>query len=280
MSLFLVLFMSNLFSNLIKIVVITFFIISCKSPLDSSDKNVQRISSDMIKEFNLYQFNYQQYDLKNIENKTSNYEYSAIKGKKIVCLGDSITWGAVEDLIQAENPYPKVIAETFGVTTINAGINGDTLSWNSITGGMWGRTQTIDFTDVDYLLIFGGTNDQQNNVTVDDYTEYSAVGALRSMVNYMRINHPKVKVVVILPIHKDCIYEDISPTLNRLVEAMKKYCTESCVPMIDLYNKFFLDFRNFQIREIYAADCVHPNQNGYILLGEYIGSKLAYNNFD
>lgn len=210
--------------------------------------------------------------------------YNAIRGKKIIFLGDSITWGAVENLEQAAKPFPSVIAEKFGCTCVNEGIKGDTIALNILTGGMVGRITTFDFTGVDYLVLFGGTNDQQQGLPLEisevDDINCSTMGAILNIKNFIRQQHPTVKLVVCSPIHKESTYEALNYGIATLATRIAQDCKSYCVPFIDLFNKSGLDFRDGFIRGVYASDLVHPNQAGYNLLGDYIGSKLAFNNFD
>lgn len=204
-----------------------------------------------------------------------NIAYSAIRGGKIAFMGDSITWGALGDLSQTEKPFPQVIAEKFGCTTVNYGIKGDTLIDNIVTGGMRVRTTQVDWTGVTHYVLFGGTNDQQNGYSwADIYT------SLVLIAQYMKNWHPEVKFVVCSPIHKESDMESAGITLTTLCSNIKNWCHDECIPFIDLHDKFYLDFRNSFVRGEFAADKVHPNQKGYNVLGEYIGSKLAFNNFD
>ena len=72
---------------------------------------------------------------------------------KIICMGDSITFGLglEADLSQR---WTALVEEKMGVQMINRGISGDT------TGGMLARCQTEVFPEQpDYLLILGGIND-------------------------------------------------------------------------------------------------------------------------
>lgn len=208
-------------------------------------------------------------------SELQNIAYSAIRGGKIAFMGDSITWGALGDLSQTEKPFPQVIAEKFGCTTVNYGIKGDTLIDNVVTGGMRVRTTQVDWTGVTHYVLFGGTNDQQNGYSwADIYT------SLVLIAQYMKNWHPEVKFVVCSPIHKESDMESAGITLTTLCNNIKNWCHNECIPFIDLHDKFYLDFRNSFVRGEFAADKVHPNQKGYNVLGEFIGSKLAFNNFD
>jgi len=84
-------------------------------------------------------------------------EKESFSGKKIVCIGDSITYGVgVEN--RAEEAYPHLIADLLDMTAVNLGVSGS----GYCTGGRMATNKTLteaNIRDADVVTILLGIND-------------------------------------------------------------------------------------------------------------------------
>ncbi len=132
-----------------------------------------------------------------------------LKGKKIACLGDSITQGADD-----ERRYVYHLAKLSGAQVDNFGVNAtriatrlvphETPSWND-SFLLRAERMTDDY---DVILIFGGTNDYARaNPTplgdMDSEDEHTFYGALKLLYKKVIKAHPTATVVAVTPLHRE-----------------------------------------------------------------------------
>lgn len=99
---------------------------------------------------------------------------SVLNGKKVICYGDSITWGQAgyEPSISHCN-WPDVLSEMTGADVVNAGIPASSLAYVSDDensdlnrDSFVHRIQNADLTGYDYVFIAYGTNDLSYGVPI------------------------------------------------------------------------------------------------------------------
>lgn len=168
------------------------------------------------------------------------------KDKKIVCLGDSITYGF---------PWgPSVSWVTMlgraleDAEVINRGINGNT------TGDMLRRfDRSVLAHNPTHVIIMGGINDVVVGESFDRIT-----CNIRNMVE--RALQEKIKVILGLPTAVDePVWEKL---LERLRVWMKDYAAEKNLTVIE-FNKAFYDEKGRVRTDLLLADGGHPNTEGY-----------------
>ena len=102
-----------------------------------------------------------------VELKVNRSEESAsdthLNGKKVVFYGDSIT---------AQNKFPVIVKEYYGINAINMGVGGSTIFYRS-NSDMSSDTRINNIpSDAAIVMIMGGTNDW-GQLQIDDELIYS-----------------------------------------------------------------------------------------------------------
>ncbi len=226
------------------------------------------------------------------------------KGKTILCVGDSITWGSGSTGAlngKQKNTYPQRLQALFndGSVVINYGVSGlsvlpDPASNRVVNGGAVNHSTiqaSLKRGDADIVVLMLGTNDSKISASGEPGVWDSATGgasnfmsAYRDLVRrYLNLtSHPTVYCVIPPPalpagayqrqsyrITERILREEITPCIRAVAQEF------SC-PVIDLRRVFpdpqsehgMLQLSNLLI------DCVHPNPSGYALLAKTVYQVL------
>lgn len=202
-----------------------------------------------------------------------------IKGLKIAFLGDSITEG-----VGASSPdkvYHAVLKERCGLAeAYNYGISGTRIARQKKTymeAVAWDRDFVSRISeirdDVDAIVIFGGTNDYDHGDAYfgcfDDRTEYTFYGALHVLLESLIKKFPDKTIIYMTPLHRfdERDYKSAKIYKGRrfdeYVSAIKEVCAYYSVPVLDLYATAGMNPCITEQNELYFADGLHPNDNGY-----------------
>lgn len=213
-----------------------------------------------------------------------------LNGLKIAFLGDSITEG-----VGASAPdkiYHAVLKEKCGLAEVyNYGISGTRISRQKKTymeATAWDRdfiSRIPDIReDVDAIVIFGGTNDYDHGDaylgSFDDRTEYTFYGALHVLLETLIKKFPDKTIVYMTPLHRSDerdltltkIYKGQS--LSKYVSAIKEVCAYYSIPVLDLYATAGMNPCIPEQSELFFADGLHPNDNGYRRISERLEGFL------
>lgn len=224
-----------------------------------------------------------------IDNSCVNF-----KDKTISFIGDSITAGIGGRLDSEGNQVSYV---DYAKKTLNIG--------NAIKNGKPGRMvasygddsyslkDTIEqnvYMFSDAIVIFLGVNDyliEQNNkrygeLDVNSYSDAGFCGGVRSICKFFNNNLPDMPIFFVTTYNFDHIssstFSDMpippsySDYMNKLKETVKNYGMN----VIDLYNTDFMNCKDLESKSRLLADSVHPNDEGYQLLGDHIAAELVY----
>lgn len=212
---------------------------------------------------------------------------SKFKGKTLVCFGDSITFGE-GSTIPSLNSYPSILQNKYGINVINKGISGAT--WANYGDGydnlsILTQIANTDFSNVDYVTIFAGTNDfgrgyKPIGANIDNI-ETTMKGAINLALQRIIMANPKTRIVIITPMWRqrfapgdnlDSDFNQISGKyLKDFVDAIVESSDYNHIPCFDLYYNCLINKYNYQT---YLADGLHPNNIGYELLADMIHGFL------
>lgn len=207
-------------------------------------------------------------------------------GKKIACLGDSITAAsnldAEEDYQQYS--YPAQLKELLGAEEVyNLGIGGSSI------GRYWAdafvdRYQEIP-EDVDIIIVMGGTNDgfcvsEQEFGSLEERNYRTFCGDLDELMRGLRKDYPDADIFFATPlpnILQDYLMSERDYLLPQkdFVDVILRMAQEYNFGLIDLYNSNLLDSHDANIVAEYMPDGVHGNHDGYRILAEHFAAELV-----
>jgi acyl-CoA thioesterase-1 len=175
---------------------------------------------------------------------------------KVVCLGDSITWGFPHG---AEYSWVSMLAETVDGEFINQGING-----NTTTDMLRRFDRSVLRYNPTHVIIMGGINDVIWNDSFDRITTN-----LETMIRIAKKNG--IKVILGTPTAVD------QPSIERLLVRIRTwindYARQNAIPIID-FAAAFRDSGGGVRKDLLLADGAHPTRAGYQALFDVIDKRV------
>lgn len=250
----------------------------------------------------------------NVKVKAENLDFPIPKpmlsNKKIVFFGDSI-FGMTRD----DTSVAAYTSKFAGATTYNVGFGGCRMSVHPSTGyaafSMWALAdaittgnyttqdaqvssgadyfsqqlallKSIDFNNIDAIVVHYGTNDFTGNVEIDNSADdddtTTLCGALRYAIQKIKTTYPKIHIFISLPIYRmwdnvgaEAYANSQGKKLREFGLAMADVASEFNCPVIDGYKALGVDSYN---NAAFSIDGTHLNDYGRQAFGEYIGGCL------
>ena len=191
-----------------------------------------------------------------------------LTGKRLLIIGDSYTAGFG---VTPGQTYGDLIAARNSMTYINKGISGTTLGEKAtdVANSMVNR-YLRSFTgttgqQVDYIVVFGGTNDPANSVAVTDNAgdagKTTTIGALKVLCVGLQTEYPEAKILFVTPILRGdfTFYE---PWANACITIPARYGIAS----YDAFHRSGFNSNNSanQLKWFQSGDPVHLNTLGHL----------------
>lgn len=184
---------------------------------------------------------------------------------KIVCVGDSITYGYVGGA-QSANPYPKVLQDKLrkvygysGIDVINSGVAGETT-----TGILtYFNSSVIDY-HPDCVVIMFGLNDSQS-VTLTQYEDN-----LNQMVKTCIDNG--IEIILCSP--TQAFLGSYRNDIKAYSEKCKKVAELNNTSFIDMFEEFRLLNESNYIPLNIAGDDTHLKTTDYYILADIVLSNI------
>lgn len=212
----------------------------------------------------------------------NNIDFSDIK---ITCLGDSITQAVNLDSIEnyQELAYPHVLQEALDAAQVyNLGIGGSSI------GRYWADAFVDRYQDIpedsDIILVMGGTNDGFCASLVEfgnsaERKKRTFWGDLDELMDGLIEDYPHAEVIFMTPLPNSL--QDYLKTQHpylisqdKFAEVTRELAAEHGMEVIDLYNSNILDGHDKDNVLHFMPDGVHPNADGYEILGEHVAADL------
>lgn len=210
-------------------------------------------------------------------------------GKKVACLGDSITQKA--ENVRKYYDFWKVYLSPNII--LDYGVAGSSISRKTGEWPTWDtqvpfveRIKTIP-KDIDVLTIFGGVNDWVADRTLGslgDTEDTTFYGALDKMFKYATQNFQGKDIYVFTPLQNDWIKRPANDGttdgrnrsgkyLKEYVEAIKQVAEKYAIPVCDLYSTMFYPFAE-GFTEKYMPDGLHPNESAHKLMANKMANFI------
>ena len=216
--------------------------------------------------------------------------------RNIVFLGDSITAGYG---VSSGYKFTDILSEKLNANIKNMGVSGSRITHrdDDYTSFPY-RLETksahpdIDYSNIDMLFIFGGTNDYWHakyNIGDDNSTSYyDFKGALYNLIRYS-LEELKVKqLVFVIPFEER--YNDVDGyshdygygTQKDFNDAIKSVCNKYGIQYIDLSSMsgIICNSKFTTTMNKYTQDGVHPNNAGHARLASIFENWIIANMYD
>ena len=204
---------------------------------------------------------------------------------KIACLGDSITQAVNLDTLDhyQELAWPHILKEALGAEeVVNLGIGGSSI------GRYWADAFVDRYTeipeDTDLIFVMGGTNDGFCASFVEfgnpgERAPRTLWGDLDELMDGLKEDYPDAEVIFLTPLPNGL--QDYLKAERKYLMSQEKFpeviitlAEEHGMEVFDLYNSNILDGHDKDNILHLMPDGVHPNAEGYRILGEHVAAEL------
>ena len=243
--------------------------------------------------------------------KTS-VDLGRLYNKKVMFFGDSITHNWAKYPSGNRPTTPADIEAANNVTSLGYNyvpLLNDKCQFASLTNAAWsGGTMAYDpnsterfvyksfvgaiednvdaIKEADYFFVFYGTNDLSERYTIDDRIEmtsldnkrHSIISSMTYGVNRIREINEDAIIIFINVLYRTYGDANIDDKVCELNEAYTGKMVEYRTKLLNVYEIF--DHSNFTLK--YSKDGLHPNEQGYKLIAEYIlnGQRKGLLNYE
>ncbi|AGK97509.1 GDSL-type esterase/lipase family protein [Clostridium pasteurianum] len=181
---------------------------------------------------------------------------------KIVCIGDSLTYGYG---VHSEECWVELLHKSLNIEIINKGVNGDT------TTGILSRSyKDILELNPSHVILMAGTNDILLNYSIDNI-----IDNIKFLLKEIKNNNISPILALQPPViaglartHWDeyINYTKADEHLFQYIQETKTFSFENNINIIDFYSTFI---KINDITNLYS-DGIHPNSKGHKLMFETI----------
>lgn len=194
-----------------------------------------------------------------------------LTNKTVVALGDSVTRG-FDGTVNLRYNYPRYLAKYYNCRVCNNGINGAT-----IYETLEKEIEKIKDKKYDAIVLMIGTNDYGHL----DVPLVRIISKLTRLVRQLISEHHEAKIYAVLPLTRfdeDKNAADVirysNYTFNQLLDGLTEVYSAFQIPFID-WREYHSEFiTDFNYKDMYQDQHVHPNAYTYRKLAFYIGDFI------
>lgn len=193
--------------------------------------------------------------------------------KNAVFCGDSITAGFTSGSTITQNGFPKLFSDAVGMTFINKGVGGATITRITGYGCIKDQVSSIDLSSADYIFIAGGVNDWQLAASLSEFRS-----SVKNICDYLVEHNYNGSVIFILPISEAGRIPIETPIAElddyRVIIAEVAMQYEHSVVNGKLFNFPTVDSDSAFITAMFG-DRLHPTEKGYRLYAKNLKNVLC-----
>ena len=195
-------------------------------------------------------------EVPNMVNDVLSTSVNRLFGKKIIAIGDSMVQG---HSISPDEGWLAMIASRNNMTYINYGINGRYMTNKTYNEKLGVVDSFQDMEDADYIVVFAGTNDAGNDVTIGDDASINPAefkGALNIICDGLLTKYPTKHIMFITPYLRDERYP-------AYIEAIETICEKYSIPVFNNAKNGGICWSNAaQVEALTLNDNLHLNLAG------------------
>lgn len=231
------------------------------------------------------------FDLKGyttLTGKSSEFIDDVLKGRSGLFVGDSICYGSQDTPVAAGRGWAGRIAAETGLTAVNNGRSGASVSDVREVTNRGGTilTQLMDkkASDFDYVLLHGGVNDAWDSVAVGTMEESfdpayfdtsTFAGGLETLLyNAITTYGDKAAIGYLINFKAPNCNKGRIADMTEYVEMTKKICNKWGITYFDMYNDADVTRDLAFTTTAHTKDYIHPLASGYEVLAPYIADYM------
>lgn len=211
----------------------------------------------------------------------STVVYKLSQGKKVLAIGDSLTWLNNRQGYDGSNRFwgwQKTV-ERAGYQVTSAGYNGAAVGDDGVHDSIYTEvvTNTLTVSGYDYIILFAGTNDNLYGIPLGaaintyykstfDATEF--IDAFAGLLRYFRTQNNNAKIIVCTPAKSEAAARNYNYAV-QYADAIRD--------LADVYGCYVCDlFRDMNVSPDtgnfteYFYDNTHPNRAGMERIGKHM----------
>ena len=204
--------------------------------------------------------------------------------KKIICFGDSLTWGYIPakgGRYSEEVRWTALLQKQLGCTVIEEGLNGRTSIFRDPllpfgTGADYIQACVLSHSPADLLIIMLGINDMKTYICNCLDASTSGIITLASMVREVA---PDMKILIVSPPPIGRHITELDPELGMMAQLNEESIQNSwelgrlLKVKAEIAGIPFMDAAEYVSAS--AADAVHLDEEGHRKLAQAIAAKIS-----
>ena len=204
-----------------------------------------------------------------LKTDVNGFNIKPCGGKIVHFLGDSITHGYIKSGTFANPTWVQQVENNLGCKCNNYGVSATSIC-NGSNESFVTRLNRMEYSKIDALIIFGGTNDYGDNraTTIGTITDSPAQGtnfiaSFKYLIEAAINKYPMAQIAVITPMRRaNEAPNTYGITLSDIVNAEIEVANYYGIAVLDFYHNGGINPAISIQRTKFTSDGLHPNQLG------------------